>query len=243
MIVVPCFNEATRLRPEEFIDAVKDLPRLSVLFVDDGSTDATAKVLEDLCSRRPQHLSWMRLERNGGKAEAVRRGMLAAMEREVDNVGYWDADLATPLSEIPRLAEQLEDGGFLVAFGSRVRLLGRSIERSAWRHYLGRVFATAASLLLQLPVYDTQCGSKLFKKTETLGDVFAEPFSARWTFDVEILARLLLLDGREKVLQSIVEVPLQKWMDVPGSKMKPADFMRAGLELSRFALAMAQRKR
>jgi hypothetical protein len=116
-----------------------------------------------------------------------------------------------------------------------VRLLGRHIERSALRHYLGRVFATGASLTLGLPVYDTQCGAKLLRAGELARRLVAEPFLTRWVFDVELLARLsrLVRDEPVPIEQRVHEVPLLRWTDVPGSKVRPWDFMRSGLELAR----------
>ena len=117
-----------------------------------------------------------------------------------------------------------------MVFGARVQLLGRSIERQAHRHYLGRIFATAVSLVLDLRVYDTQCGAKLFRVSPELRALFAEPFVSRWIFDVEIIARLI--NTRREldlppVEQAIYEYPLQQWRDVSGSKLTCAAYLKA----------------
>ncbi len=163
--------------------------------------------------------------------------MLAAFAEGSDYAGYWDADLATPLSELPRFVDLLERSpGLEAVFGSRVRLLGHPIERRALRHGLGRVFATAVAHLLDLPVYDTQCGAKLFRVSPETEALFEEPFCTGWAFDVELLARWLRdrkAAGRNDPREQIRELPLEHWRDVPGSKVRPADFLRAWLELWR----------
>src|SRR6185437_8820913 len=165
-LVVPCFNEEERLDPAAFVAARVEGVALELVFVDDGSTDGTRGVLEALRARHPDRVRVVAQPVNGGKAEAVRRGVLDAFERRPDAVGFWDADLATPLSELPLLVQVLQERPEVeIVFGSRVKLMGRRIERRPWRHYLGRIFATAASVALTLPVYDTQCGAKLFRAT------------------------------------------------------------------------------
>lgn len=117
------------------------------------------------------------LRRNVGKAEAVRRGVLLAFDANPDYIGYGDADLATPLEAIPAFCELLDARHDLeIVFGARVWLLGRSLERSALRHYLGRIFATAASMVLGLGAYDTQCGAKLFRASPRSDRCFKSPF-------------------------------------------------------------------
>src|SRR5262249_59105570 len=105
--------------------------------------------------------------------------------------------------------------------GSRVKLLGRTIDRRIGRHYRGRIFATLASLVLDLPVYDTQCGAKLFRTSAILAAALSRPFRSRWSFDVELLQRLVLGFGGVPALavREIVEEPLAVWRDVPGSKL------------------------
>jgi hypothetical protein len=163
--------------------------------------------------------------------------MLAALERHPTYAGYWDADLATPLGAIPCFVELLDERPDLeMVFGSRVKLLGRVIERSALRHYPGRVLATLSSLALGLAVYDTQCGAKLFRASPEIGALFAEPFTANWMFDVELLARLIRArrgTDRAQPEQVIHEFALQEWRDVAGSKVRPWDFFRAIVEIAR----------
>jgi glycosyltransferase involved in cell wall biosynthesis len=207
-----------------------------LLLVDDGSTDRTFALLGRLAQAAPGAIATIRLDANRGKGEAVRLGLLEAMRGGAPLVGFWDADLATPLAAVDDfLAVAAQRPDLEMILGSRVMLLGRSITRRAWRHYLGRVFATAASLALGLPVYDTQCGAKIFRATAAVARVFAAPFSSRWVFDVEILARYLALpvdDGGPDRRARIYELTVPAWHDVPGSKLRATDFVRSLFELA-----------
>lgn len=236
-IVVPCYNEAKRFSVDAFVGFAATHPSVRFLFVDDGSTDETPLMLRRLVSSAPERFETLDHRHNQGKAAAVRSGMLRAFAAGGRYAGYWDADLATPLREIPRFIELLETHPHLeMCFGVRVQLLGRTIKRQFYRHYLGRVFATAASLALQLPVYDTQCGAKLFRASPEMHALFAEPFVVGWSFDVEIIARLAqdrMRTRRPGPREIIYELPLEEWRDVQGSKVRPGDFVRALVEIIR----------
>ncbi len=233
-IVVPCYNEAKRLRTEVFRDYLRDHSATSILFVDDGSKDATLSVLNALKNSNPAQISVLPLAQNSGKGEAVRQGLLHAVKLQPSGyVGYWDADLATPLEAIEDLQGILEaQPQIMIVMGSRVRLLGRHIERKAARHYLGRVFATAASLTLRMPVYDTQCGAKLLRVTPELPRILDQTFCSRWIFDVELIARFAKTYPTASVEPEwIYEFPLYRWEDIEGSKLKAFDFIRAAQDL------------
>jgi dolichyl-phosphate beta-glucosyltransferase len=234
LVVIPCYNEAGRLNFESFYEFLATKPPIDLLFVDDGSQDHTLRMLRELQVGYPQ-VQVLALSPNGGKAEAVRRGMLSAITQgQYTFTGFWDADLAAPLPSIDSLMQIMEEKPEIdMVFGARVRLLGHHINRKPVRHYLGRCFATAVSSLLQLPVYDTQCGAKIFRITPMLRQILTKPFSSRWIFDVEIIARFLALHGKDRsyVSGAVYEFPLAKWQDVAGSKVSSLDFFKAFYEL------------
>ena len=236
-VVIPCYDEALRLPTARFKDFLVAHPELSFVFVDDGSQDDTQALLRSLERVEPARVSVLALAENAGKAEAVRQGMLRALDGGADYVGYWDADLATPLASVLDFVRILEARPELeLAIGARVVLLGRRIERRALRHYLGRVAATAIALALGLRVYDTQCGAKLFRAGPLTREIFRAPFVARWAFDVEILARLIQSRrraGLPPAESAVCEVPLPEWIDVAGSKVGALDYLRAAVDLSR----------
>ncbi|MFZ2654402.1 MAG: glycosyltransferase [Victivallales bacterium] len=209
-LVIPCYNEESRL---DLAVYQKFSGSIHFLFVDDGSSDGTRNLLEKEASG---FASVLNLDRNSGKAEAVRTGMMHLKTMpgfsEIEFAGFWDADLATPLEEVRNMLSFRDavcpDAD--AVFGSRIYRLGGVIRRGRTRHLLSRVFCFLFRTLYGIETYDSQCGAKIFRK-EVLEKAFAEPFVSRWIFDVEIILRL-----KDRAL---VEYPVRRWADVKGSKV------------------------
>lgn len=233
-LIVPCYNEERRLRRDTFLEFVRSRPHVSLYFVDDGSSDGTLKALEEMRAEGGSRVLIQKLGTNSGKAEAVRQGVLQAASLErFAFIGYWDADLSTPLSELDLLLAALEASpAHAFALGSRVKRLGSQIDRNAARHYLGRVFSTLASQLFDLPVYDSQCGAKLFR-ADVAGTLFGESFVTKWLFDVELLVRLRRHLGAKRFLEASIEVPLTAWKEMGESKLRLSHMARVPFDLLR----------
>lgn len=243
IVVIPCYNEVERLDEAQVLSLCEE-PSTSVVLVDDGSQDGTAALLDRIASRAPKdRIRYLVLPENRGKAEAVRAGLLDALSRGASVVAYADADFATPPSEILRLRRELDASGAKVALGARIARLGAHIDRKASRHYLGRVFATGASLVLGLAVYDTQCGAKVFRDTPALRHALSQPFSSRWSFDVELIGRLGAGGPGAPAItrDEMIEVPLRTWIDVGGSKMSLRGALEAGADLMALGARVARR--
>jgi dolichyl-phosphate beta-glucosyltransferase len=234
-VVVPCFNEETRIEISRFRELLSLVPEVRLLFVNDGSTDRTLQVLEGFTATEPGRVSVLSLPANAGKGEAIRCGFLAAISERPSWLAYLDADLATPPEEALRLWSVCQEGSSLdIVFGSRIQLCGSGIDRNMGRHITGRVFAFFAAQTLGTHVYDTQAGVKFLRNTPVLSKALATPFCDRWSFDVELLGRLGRLGAFP---ERAVEVPIRNWRDVPGSKVS----LRQGVA-SMFSLWRVRRK-
>jgi dolichyl-phosphate beta-glucosyltransferase len=231
-VVVPCYNEADRLDRKAFEVVLEGNGAPYIVFVDDGSTDGTAALLDRIVGVNPGRCRVLRCGTNAGKAEAVRTGMRAALDAGAERVAYWDADLATPLAHVAEFADLLARRPDMdVVMGARVRMMGRRIDRSGSRHLIGRAYATVASVVLGLPVYDTQCGAKMFRASAALAAALERPFRSRWSFDVELLQRLQRAWG-DRGMDRIIEVPLPEWRDIGKSKVSLVAGGRAFLVLA-----------
>lgn len=236
LIIIPCFNEAQRIDSKAFEEFLEnDASRnIHFLFVDDGSSDNSYKVLSELAAKE-ERIDCLSLPKNKGKAEAIRAGVLATEIEAFSHIGYFDADLATPLSEIYRFIELIKGPESpIMILGSRMKILGiNRIKRKITRHYIGRVFATIVSRMLKLAIYDTQCGAKLIEAKHAKM-IFQEPFSSKWLFDIELLFRLKKIET--EIERKIVEMPVSSWDDKSGSKMKLSYFLWAPFDLFRIYL-------
>jgi dolichyl-phosphate beta-glucosyltransferase len=231
-VIVPCYNEEDRLHETTFLKLAES-GQLRLLFVDDGSTDLTSAALRRL-DASSDAISILTLMRNRGKAEAVRLGLIEASKQGATVLGYFDADLATPADELLRLLSIIESHEDLAAvFGARVAKLGSKIERTYFRHYMGRIYATLASMALGVDVYDTQCGAKVFRANPTFLEAIAQPFASGWAFDVELLDRLLRGTSSSPGISvdAVLEVPLTSWRDIHGSHLGTIDSVRSFLQL------------
>ena len=164
-VIIPYYNEHDRILSEEFIPFLKNHSNFSFMFIDDGSTDNTYSLIEKLSNQHERIYSY-RLDKNQGKAEAVRQGYFKSKEiNEYDYYAYLDADLAIPLSELLRLEEQLiKSRDIQFCFSSKKPNQKNELNQSFKRILVGRVLAQMVKWSLNLNVYDTQCGCKMMTK-------------------------------------------------------------------------------
>jgi dolichyl-phosphate beta-glucosyltransferase len=223
-IVIPAFNEERRLDPSLTVVAGylrRARLRAEVLVVDDGSTDGTAALVR----RRAKGMPGLKLvaqPRNLGKGAAVRAGVAAAAAPEIL---FTDADLSTPLEELPRLREALR-GGADIAIGSRALDRTRiAVRQPFYREAAGRVFNRCVRIFSVPGISDTQCGFKLFKAAAAKR-LFAAQQVPRFGFDVELLYLA------RKAGYRVAELPV-RWVNSPETKVRPIqDGARAFLDLA-----------
>lgn len=230
IIVVPCYNEETRLPFQQFLSFINQHSDVLVCFVNDGSSDKTIDVLHQLKEKAENTVAILDIIQNAGKASAVRSGFLHCIKTfSFEKIAYLDADLSTSLEECIELSSQVNSETVFV-FGSRIAKVDNNIKRKRYRFLIGRFIATLISNQLRLKVYDTQCGCKIFHHS-VVKQSFKETFISKWLFDVEIFHRLIRLLGREKIHMSIKEIPLKAWEDTEESRVKFTYFFKLWVDL------------
>jgi dolichyl-phosphate beta-glucosyltransferase len=222
-VVIPAFNEAERIGDTIRLTLayLADVaPAAELIVVNDGSTDATPSISSE--ALRTAKIQTQLLENfpNRGKGAAVRRGLLAAQT----SIGFFfDADLSTPLEEIPKLIEPIAKGEVDVAFGSRA--LDRTLigHHQPWRREQGgRVFNLIVRAATGLPFWDTQCGFKAFR-LDVCRPILEQARIIGFAFDVELLYLAYRAGLRLK------EIPV-RWNHHEGSKIR---FVRDSLRMLR----------
>jgi dolichyl-phosphate beta-glucosyltransferase len=231
-VVIPCFNEATRIRQTLLLTLDRlaaTAPESELIVVNDGSTDATGTSARQVLNQAKVATRLLENFPNRGKGAAVRKGLVAA-QRPIGL--FFDADLSTPLEEIPKVIEPIASGDVDVAFGSRA--LDRSLigVRQPWRReYGGRVFNLLVRIATGLPFWDTQCGFKAFR-LEVCRPILGAARVNGFAFDVE----LLYLAQRAGL--RIREIPV-RWNHAEGSKIR---LFHDGLQMLREVIALRKRR-
>ena len=212
-VAIPCFNEAARIG--ESVRATLDYLSTAssdaeLIVVNDGSTDTTSSVVREALAGAKIETRLLENSPNRGKGAAVRTGLLAAAK---PIALFFDADLSTPLSEIPKVIEPIASGTVDLAFGSRAlnrKLIGI---RQPWRReYAGRVFNLIVRLATGMPFSDTQCGFKAFR-LDVCRPILEKVHTVGFAFDVE----LLFLAHRAGL--RLREIPV-RWNHAEGSKVR-----------------------
>ena len=213
-IIIPCYNEEKRILKSN-IDYLIENTNATLFFANDGSTDTTVLVIENILNDSNGRCYLINFKNNEGKANTIYKAINQINnDNEFDFIGYFDADFSTPPQEIKRLLGEVQESNYEFLFGSRILLLNSKIKRKWYRHFIGRIIITIINLKFRLGVYDTQCGAKLFSKG-LISQVFNKPFKTSWLFDVEIFIRLKKLN----LLATGKEIPVYEWKDIDGSKL------------------------
>jgi dolichyl-phosphate beta-glucosyltransferase len=230
-IIVPLFNEEKRF-DVDYWNRITSKSNFIFLFVNDGSTDNTYLVLDQLMNTNIRTLN---LERNVGKSEAIRAGLNHALNESrsiVGLVGYLDSDTAFNELEVREILEGADklfiDLRLDALWMSRVKMAGRKIERGALRHYIGRLIASFLGRGIREFPYDSQCGFKLFKSTPILSEALVTKFQTRWFVDLELLCRISKIKEDPICLR---EWPLENWREVENSRIRVGTFWSISIEI------------
>lgn len=231
-IIVPCYNEEKRFPYQPFLSFAQNNPEVLLCFVNDGSKDKTLSVLKGIQTECPQNICVYDCPQNGGKAEAVRQGMVHIYKNfDVTMLGFLDADLATTPEEWLQMAkykEQYPQFGAIV--GSRIQRLGAAINRDDSRSLFSSIIKKFIRVILKTPFQDTQCGAKIFQR-DLVPFLFRQPFMTPWLFDVEIFLRLQKKFGKTSLQKGVLEFPLMHWTEVGDSRLKLKDTIKIPMQL------------
>jgi glycosyltransferase involved in cell wall biosynthesis len=235
-VVIPCYNEEERLLGEEFKAFVHKNLGYHLCFVNDGSKDNTLAVLEELRKGREDYISIYDCEKNGGKAEAVRLGMLhLAAQNQYDYIGFLDADLSTNFDDFQDLVTTISTSKFQIVSGSRMSRMGADITKESARAIISKTINFIIRKTLGMEINDTQCGAKVMTK-EIVENTFQNKFMTKWLFDVEIFMRMKKAYGSQKAQELICEQPLKRWIHADGSKLSMKDSVKIVGQIGQIAL-------
>jgi len=241
-VVIPCYNEEDRLLSDEFLKFVDENSGYHLCFVNDGSKDKTLEVLYKLQKNREDYITVYDCVKNGGKAEAVRLGMLHMSEKkDLDYIGFLDADLSTDLRDFDDLVTTIENSDFKIVSGSRIARMGANITKESARKVISLTINLIIRKILRMDFKDTQCGAKIFHK-DVIDLAFGKKFVTQWIFDVEIFKRMSLHFGLNKSKSMLCEQPLKRWIHADGSKLSMKDSIKIVMQLAQIAWVYRSKK-
>lgn len=235
-VVIPCYNEEERLSSEAFKDFAHKNLGYHLCFVNDGSTDNTLAVLNKLKKENPANISIYNCKQNGGKAEAVRQGILHLVkDQQLDYIGFLDADLSTDFRDFDDLVKTIESSDFKIVSGSRIARMGANITKESARKIISSTINLIIQTILGMPFKDTQCGAKVMDR-EIASNMFNKKFVTKWLFDVELFMRMKKHYGKKAVKKIICEQPLKRWIHADGSKLSMRDSLKIVGQLAQIAV-------
>jgi CheY-like chemotaxis protein/glycosyltransferase involved in cell wall biosynthesis len=241
-VVIPCYNEEERLLSDEFLSYIDKNSGYHLCFVNDGSTDKTLEVLHQLQKGREDFITVYDCDKNGGKAEAVRLGMLfMAKKEDLDYIGFLDADLSTDLADFDDLVKTIETSDFKIVSGSRIARMGANITKESARKIISLTINFIIRKILSMDFKDTQCGAKIFHK-DVIEIAFNKKFVTQWIFDVEIFKRMTIHFGLQKAKSMLCEQPLKRWIHADGSKLSMKDSVKIVGQLAQIAWVYRSKK-
>jgi len=235
-VVIPCYDEAKRLLSDDFKKFVHKNLGYHLCFVNDGSKDNTLEVLQEIRKGNETYISIYDCEKNGGKAEAVRLGMLhLAKQNQFDYLGFLDADLSTNFDDFQDLVSTISNSNYKIVSGSRMSRMGADIAKESARKIISQTINFIIRKTLGMEINDTQCGAKIMTK-EIVEKTFQKKFLTKWLFDVEIFMRMKNEYGAEEAKKLICEKPLNRWVHVDGSKLSIKDSFKIIGQIGQIAI-------
>ena len=225
-MVVPCFNEEDRY-DENYWSELFKIPEIDWLFVNDGSTDETKKILDGLQINR--NVRSINLAKNVGKGEAIREGYLNILNITGPKpvlLGQIDFDSSYEAEDILRLIEigkiRIRMNKFDSIWGARVQLAGRRLQRKKYINYLSKIIILILRGFIRNLPYDPQTSFKLYNINHNQKEIFTDPFKTRWFFDIELYLRLKKMNKELKIW----EEPIEFVRDVDNSRINSREAYR-----------------
>jgi len=240
IIIIPCFNEAQRLDLSYF-NKLSRIQNTMWVFVDDGSTDSTSKILKNYSKKK--NIIYVKIQHNVGKSNAIAHGMNYAFSKisNIGWIGFLDSDGAFAIGDVESIIKMTSSiEKYDALYTSRVKMAGRNIKRNNARHIIARLITSFFGLVWKDIPYDTQSGFKLYRYSDNFNSIFIKLFKTKWFFDIELSIRYL---NYKKKNITVWEEPVSSWFDIPGSKINYRQSMRIILEVIYiFYLLLIQRK-